>query len=53
MRFETGGKKGTIVFQAGKYAGHMLIFFTDSRLDMLISVMLIKKNMCLVLNGTM
>ena len=26
MRFETGKKKGTIIFQAGKYAYHMLIF---------------------------
>ena len=43
MRFETGKKKGTTIFQAGKYAWHMLTFFTDSRLDMLISVMLIKK----------
>ena len=43
MRFETGKKKGTTIFQVGKYAQHMLIFFTDFRLDMLISVMLIKK----------
>ena len=46
MRFETGKTKGTIVFQTGKYALHMLIFFTDSRLDMVISVMLIKKKTC-------
>ena len=45
MRFETGKKKGTTIFQAGKYAYHMLIFFTDSWLDMLINVMLVKKNM--------
>ena len=43
MRFETGKKKGTTIFQVGKYAQHMFIFFTDFRLDMLISVMLIKK----------
>ena len=35
-------KKGTS-FQAGKYAQHMLISSTDSRLSMLISVKLIKK----------
>ena len=27
MRFETGKKKGTTIFQTGKYAQHMLIFF--------------------------
>ena len=43
MKFETGKKKGTTIFQDGKYAYHMLTFVADSRLDMLISVMLIKK----------
>ena len=45
MRFATGKKKRTTIFQAGKYVYHMLNFFADSRLDMLISVMLIKKNL--------
>ena len=36
-------KKATTIFQAGNYAQHTLIFFTDFRLDMLISAMLIKK----------
>ena len=40
--FEIGNKKSTTIFQAGKYTQHMLIFFTDSRLDMLMSVMVIK-----------
>ena len=44
MPLNEPGKKGTTIFQAGNYAYHMLIFFTDSRLDMLISVMLIKKH---------
>ena len=47
MRFETGKKKGTTSFQAGEYAQHMLIFFTDSQLDMLIGAMFIKNKTCL------
>ena len=43
MRFETG-KKETTIFLAGKYAYHMVIFLTHSRLNMVIGVMLIKKH---------
>ena len=42
LRFQTGKRKGTS-FQTGKYAQHMLISSTDSRLNMLISTKLIKK----------
>ena len=44
LRFHAGKKKGATSLKAGKFAKHMLISTTDSRLDVLVSVMLIKKN---------
>ena len=46
MKFETGKKNETTIFQAGKCAYHTFIFFTHSRLDILISVIMLIKKTC-------
>ena len=48
--FET--EKEAAIIQAGNYAQHVLIFFTNSKLDMLISVMFMKKKRTPVKNKT-
>ena len=43
LRSQTGSKKGETAFQVKKYAQHMFVSSTDSRLGMLISAVHIKK----------